>query len=225
MTTRRTAIPTLMLLICSGPAASAAPIWDDTSIGASVTATMGAEEAQNSDSAAVLVPEHVSLDGVPALATDGTNFASATADMFATFDRYAGDGTASYEIEIQALDSSSVDLGVGLGMTFRPDQDGVLVFEYDVSGDAWSLQVTSPPPFNVEPEVPLVGTGSFQHALIAGQLFHMRAGAHVAVSCPGDCDLASQGSASFRWTIVPEPSTSALVGAGVLALGLARRRA
>jgi hypothetical protein len=220
------AIPLCAALLCLGSTpASALPDWSrgENVVGATVRATAGTDDDHVDDDASFVVPEELGVS-VDALATEAPSFASAHADVGGDFGESGGDGHASFELDI-ALDTpgpatASAELSWKAGLV--PDVDGVFLFEYDVrSGEGWSFSTREPG--GGHSSVELLGAGSLTRALVADQLFSVRLSRQVELSCLVECDESAYGYVAFRWAIVPEPSTFPLVGAGLLALGFARR--
>jgi hypothetical protein len=99
--------------------------------------------------------------------------------------------------------------------------DGVFLFEYDIVGEGWSFRTRQPG--GGESAVELLGAGALTRAFVADQYFRVRLVQVAEASCLVACAEYSFGGVGFRWAIVPEPSTFALLAGGILALALTRR--
>jgi hypothetical protein len=168
--------------------------------------------------------EPVALSG-EAVSTEGAGYSRAYETVSAVFTPLQG--SVTFEAGVEFLNPDAVSAGAQVtpghtpwSYTFVPDADGVLTFVYtdydQTAGNLWFVS-------SGNPGVYLLGTGSIQRGLLAGQPFTIGLDLFAGPSCFGSCGGTYGGAATFTWTIVPEPSTLAQLSCGTLALALGRR--
>jgi hypothetical protein len=218
-----------LLASLPGASASSAPLPVSATLEIRLAAQIG-DEVETLDevleSATFTFPteQPLTLAG-EALSTAGAGFARAYQAVSAVVTPFAGSVTLEAGIEAVNPSRANVVAVVTGGhapwsYTFIPDADGVLVFDYlDYDQTAGNLSFTS----SGRASVYLLGSGSIERDLLAGVPYTIGLDLFAGPSCFGGCEGAHSGSATFSWTIVPEPSTLPAAASGLLALALGRR--